>query len=168
MHNELPVGVTLIGLPGSGKSTIGVLLAKALVLPFVDTDIQLQSRLNMSLQNYIEKHGYMALRAMEESYILALMPKGVVISTGGSAVYSQPAMRHLSSHSDIVFLDISLPTMTSRLGDFSTRGIAADLSGGLGQLYAERLPLYQQAAQHRIDAHQSVEQVVASIQALVK
>lgn len=161
------MGITLIGMPGCGKSTIGVVLAKQLALPFVDTDIELQNSLGGTLQHFIDQYDYMALREKEEACILDLPLQHSVIATGGSVVYSNPAIQHLKSMSLVVFLDISYATMMQRLGAFDDRGIAADISSGLKQVYLERHPLYQQVSGYRIDAEKPVESLVDEIAVLL-
>ncbi len=147
-------------MPGSGKSTVGVVLAKTLALNFIDTDIQLQIQIGQSLQSFIDERGYRAMRAAEEICLLNLTLDDSVLATGGSVIYSERAMHHLAARSRIVFLDVSFQTMLDRLGDFSARGIASDIAGGLEELYAERRPLYQQAAHHTIHADQPVMALV--------
>ena len=98
-------GITLIGMPGAGKSTVGVLLSKRLALGFVDTDLVIQLREAKPLQQVLDDEGYLGLRAIEEAVLLAVEPRGNVIATGGSVVYSEPAMRHLAAGSRIVWLD---------------------------------------------------------------
>ena len=159
-------GITLIGLPGSGKSSVGVLLAKEVVRPFLDTDIELQARIGDSLQRYMDANGVAALRAAEGACIRALSLNGQVVATGGSAVYDSAAMRHLSRHSHIVYLEVGFETMIQRIGDFSNRGIAADTSGGLEQMFNERIELYRRYADHTVDAEVNIRDVVSQIQQL--
>ncbi|MEQ9587946.1 MAG: shikimate kinase [Parvibaculaceae bacterium] len=156
-------GVTLIGLPGSGKSTVGVQLAKVLARPFVDTDIELQTSIGCSLQTYLSERGIDALRQAEADCIQQLTLCGQVIATGGSAVYDDDAMKYLSNSSAIVFLEIDYETMLERLGDFSQRGIAADLSSGLMPMFEERRALYLRYGTFSVDAMRSVSDVVNQI-----
>lgn len=153
-------GVTLIGLPGSGKSTVGVQLAKLLVRPFIDTDIELQNWIGDSLQSYLDEHGVQALRRAEAACIQQLSIQGHVVATGGSAIYDDAAMKHLSRSSTIAFLEIDYPTMLDRLGDFSHRGIAADLDEGLRPVFDERQALYAHYAQMSVDGSGQVAEVV--------
>ncbi len=151
-------------MPGSGKSTIGVLLAKALTFDFIDTDLMIQSRTGTSLQNYLETHGVDALRDKEEEVILTVKTHKTVIATGGSAVYGEKAMSHLGKTSEIVFLDISLETMVDRLGDFSERGIAKPKEMSLEQMFQERRALYQKYARLTVDGEAKSPEVCAAIQ----
>ncbi len=156
-------GITLIGLPGSGKSTVGVQLAKILARPFLDTDIELQTRIGCSLQAYLFEHGVNALRQAEADCIRQLSLSGQVIATGGSAVYDDEAMKYLSASSSMVFREIDYETMLERIGDYSQRGIAADLSTGLIPMFEERRELYLRHAQISVDAARPVEEAVNRI-----
>jgi|SRR5690554_162618 len=138
--------VVLIGMPGSGKSTLGVLLAKAAALAFIDTDLLIQSHSGQTLQSIVDGEGYEALRRIEEQVLCDLDVTGHVIATGGSAVYSDRAMRHLKQNSIIVFLDISLTTVRQRIGDFSLRGISKRPEQTLEDLFTERHGLYTRYA----------------------
>ncbi len=138
--------ITLIGMPGAGKSTVGVVLAKKLSFAFVDTDILIQARQGQSLQQILDTEGYKVLRHLEEEEILQLQGVNSVIATGGSAVYSQKAMEHLQQISTIVFLDLPYAEICRRIHDFETRGIACAPQQSFAELYAERLLLYRQYA----------------------
>lgn len=138
--------VVLIGMPGSGKSTVGVLLAKRLGLGFVDTDLLIQEEVGRTLQNIVDGDGYQALRRIEEQVLLKLDVRRQVISTGGSAVYSEPAMSHLKVDGFVVFLDIPLSVVLERIGDYSARGISRRPDQSLEELFSERFALYSRSA----------------------
>ncbi len=142
--------LVLIGMPGSGKSTVGVLLAKRLGMGFVDTDLLIQEQAGRTLQDIVDQDGYQALRQIEEQVLLALDVQHQIISTGGSAVYSAAAMAHLKSTGLVVFLDITLSEVKKRIGDFSARGISRRPDQSLQDVYEERLSLYQQYADVRV------------------
>jgi shikimate kinase len=146
-------GVTLIGMPGAGKSTIGVLLSKRLVLDFLDTDLLIQLRAGRTLQQIVDQEGHLRLRALEEQVLLDCDPRGRVIATGGSAVYSPAAMRHLGLGSELVFLDVGLEELRRRIDDYDTRGIARRPGQGLVELFNERCELYRRHADIRIDCN---------------
>jgi shikimate kinase len=135
--------IILVGMPGSGKSTIGVLLAKALGLGFVDTDILIQEYTAQSLQDIVDTEGYLALRTVEEDVILRTGFGKHIIATGGSAIYSEAAMKHLKANGVVVFLDVDLEVLTRRIRDFSTRGIAMRPGQSFTELFKERVPLYK-------------------------
>jgi len=135
-----------IGMPGSGKSTIGVLVAKRLGMGFIDTDLLIQEQAGRTLQEIVDQDGYVALRQIEEQVLLALDVQNQVISTGGSAVYSDAAMQHLKRNGTVVFLDISLETVIHRIGDYSLRGISRRPDQSLAELFEERFALYTRYA----------------------
>jgi shikimate kinase len=143
--------IVLIGMPGAGKSTIGVLLAKLTCRSFVDTDVLIQSQEGRPLQEIVDKDGHLALRAIEEQVIVGHGCMGCVIATGGSAVYSPAAMAHLKKHGTVVFLDADLPTLEARVRDLDTRGLAKRPDQSFHDLFDERVPLYRQYADITID-----------------
>ena len=156
--------IVLIGMPGSGKSTIGVVLAKCTSMHFVDTDILIQCSVGRSLQDIVDGEGHMALRAIEENVLLGLDCRNHVIATGGSAVYSHPAMEHLKSDGLVVFLEVELGTLKSRIHDYETRGLAKRPDQTFEELFAERSSLYSRYADLTIRAAgMSVAEVCASI-----
>ncbi len=141
-----PSNIVLIGMPGSGKSTVGVILAKLLSLDFIDTDVLIQVSQGESLQDIIDTKGHMALRAIEEKELLNLSCRNHIIATGGSAAYSHDAMVHLKSGGIIVFLDVDLPTLISRVNNFDTRGLAKRPNQSFADLFEERFTLYTKYA----------------------
>lgn len=138
--------LVLIGMPGSGKSTVGVLLAKRLGLGFIDTDLLIQEDAGRTLQIIVDHEGYEALRRIEEQVLLKLEVRHKVISTGGSAVYSDRAMEHLKINGTVVFLDIPLDLVMERIGDHSMRGISRRPDQSLQALFEERFELYSRYA----------------------
>ena len=134
-------------MPGAGKSTVGVVLAKQMGMQFIDTDILLQVREQATLEQIIERQGYLALRAIERQIIQQLDVQNSVIATGGSAVYNDDAMQNLQRLGAIIYLNVSPKQLSERLGDFMQRGIAAAANASLEQLLEERIPLYEKYAQ---------------------
>jgi len=151
MHLMKKSNVVLIGMPGSGKSTVGIVLAKLIRRSFLDTDVLIQTSTGRSLQDIVDSSGYMALRKIEEEVILGIRCRNHVIATGGSAVYSHPAMEYLKTGGVVVFLDVDAATLASRINDFETRGLARRQEQTLIDLYAERLPLYRIHADISVD-----------------
>ncbi len=149
--NPYHSSLILVGMPGAGKSTLGLLLAKELAKDFVDTDILIQLREGKTLQDIVDTTGFMALRDIEEEVLLALECPNHIVSTGGSAVYSQAAMAHLKQFGRIVFLDVPLDVLRQRIHNYDTRGIARRLDQSLVELFAERHELYLQVADIVID-----------------
>ena len=133
-------------MPGSGKSTVGVLLAKQTSRGFIDTDVLIQTAQHRSLQETVDADGYMQLRRIEEEVLLDLDCGNHVIATGGSAVYSHRAMEHLKQSGLAVFLDVEVATLESRINDFETRGLAKRPDQTLADLFRERYPLYMKYA----------------------
>jgi shikimate kinase len=138
--------ITLIGMPGAGKSVIGKLLAKRLTLKFVDTDLLIEAHHKMPLQQLLDEQGYLKLRQIEESQILAMTPENEVISTGGSAVYSDKAMTYLKRVSTVIFLEIGLDTVRKRVHNFDKRGIARAPEQTIEMIFEEREVLYRKYA----------------------
>jgi shikimate kinase len=138
-----PSNIVLIGMPGCGKSTVGVILAKLTGRSFVDTDILIQTATGRSLQDIVDRDGYMALREIEEDVILNLALDNHVIATGGSAVYGRRAMDHLRRHGVIIFLRADIAVLAARTRDFEMRGVAKRPDQTWTDLFAERLPLYR-------------------------
>ncbi len=161
--------IILIGMPGVGKSTIGVLLAKRLKLAFLDTDIYIQTREGKSLQELIQLHGASGFCDLEGDYIVSLSATASVIATGGSVVYIQSAMEHLQAGGPIVHLDLALNRLQKRLDDIDARGVVIGPNQQLGDLYAERQPFYAKYADITIATDGlSPDQVVGQIIRLLK
>ncbi len=138
-------------MPGSGKSTIGIILAKLLSMSFIDTDVLIQAQEGRSLQDIIDREGYLALRAIEERVILGLNCRNHIIATGGSVVYSEAAMTHLKKDGIVVFFDVCLDTIKARVHDHNTRGLAKRPDQSIDDLFAERYALYRKYADVTID-----------------
>jgi shikimate kinase len=135
--------IALIGMPGSGKSTIGVLLAKELAFHFIDTDLLIQERAGDTLQHIIDTQGADILRRFEEDALLSTSAHRHVISTGGSAVYSAAGMAHLDNVATLVYLQTSVPELLQRVRNFEQRGIIRRPGQTMDELLAERERLYQ-------------------------
>ena len=150
--NRSASNIVLIGMPGSGKSTIGVILAKRLARGFVDTDLLIQTAQGRSLQRIVDTDGYLALREIEARILTGLECSNQVIATGGSAAYSCPAMNHLKQNGIVVFLHADLETLNRRVHDFSERGLAKSPDQTLDDLYRERLSLYSHYADITVDS----------------
>lgn len=142
--------MVLIGMPGVGKSTLGVLAAKELAAPFVDTDLLIQAAHGKRLEEIIRERGLEGFRSVEEAVVCALSCTGTVIATGGSVVYSARAMEHLKRGGLILWLDLSCPLLERRLGDLDARGVVRASGQTLQGLYHERKPLYARHAHARL------------------
>lgn len=141
--------IILIGMPGAGKSTVGIVLAKVLGLKFCDTDLLIQNGENMLLQDIINQHGNEYFKKAEENHILMSTYENSVVATGGSAVYGEAAMRHLKKYGNIVYLYVEREELKRRLGDTSQRGIAGGTD--IDTLFTERKPLYEKYAEITVD-----------------
>lgn len=139
--------IILIGMPGAGKSTCGVLAAKLLLKNFFDTDLLIQNLEGKSLQAIINEKGTDYFQSAEEKAILSLDINGTVIATGGSVVYSEKAMEHLKSLGKIIYLHLDYETMKRRIKNLSTRGLLLRNGSTLKDMYNERLPLYEKYAE---------------------
>ncbi len=144
--------ISLIGMPGAGKSTTGRLLAKLLNYEFIDTDHLICHQHQRSLQDIVNENGYMKLRQFEEQVILELAAEHTVISTGGSAVYSAAAMQHLSEISKVVYLSAPYDVIADRIKNLDTRGLVKKTQQSLYDLYIERTTLYEKYADITVDA----------------
>ena len=143
--------IVLIGMPGSGKSTVGVLLAKTAFMDFIDTDILIQKREERPLQEIVDRDGYLILRKIEEEVILGMDCDCAVVATGGSAVYGAAAMAHLKALATVVFLHVDLATLRERVPDYGNRGLAKRPEQTLEDLFEERLGLYRRYADVTVD-----------------
>jgi shikimate kinase len=151
-------------MPGAGKSTVGVILAKQTMRDFVDTDVLIQTSQKRTLQDIVDRDGYRALRAIEGDVLLALSVQHCVVATGGSAVYGESAMVHLKSAGQVIFLDVDLPTLEGRIRDYRTRGLAKSPEQSFSEMFQERLSLYMKYADITIkSAGLTQEEVCARI-----
>ncbi len=156
--------IVLIGMPGVGKSTVGVLLAKALSRSFIDTDVYIQAREGRRLQEIIDSEGLDFFRDIEAHHVLSLEGEAHGIATGGSVVYSAAAMRHLKASGTAVYMCLPLQTLLQRLTNLDSRGVVMAPGQGIEDLYAERRQLYERYADVTVDcAGLTHEQTVASI-----
>ncbi len=156
--------IVLIGMPGSGKSTCGVVAAKMLLKNFYDTDLLIQNMEGRSLQEIIDTDGVDYFAKAEEKAILSLELEGTVIATGGSVVYSDKAMEHLKSLGKIIYLHLSFDDMVHRINNLESRGVMLKDGETLEDMYNERLPLYNKWAQAVINCGKTpVEQTAKAI-----
>ena len=170
---QTDVNVVLIGMPGAGKSTVGILLAERLGYGFLDTDTLMQTREGRNLQQIISENGLDGFRRIEENTILSLAVDAHVISTGGSVVYSSRAMAHLRQNGTLCHLDTEPPLLHTRLDNIDTRGIVMAPGQTIKSLYRQRYPLYMQYADITISSgnrtpHQVVENICTALLALEK
>lgn len=147
MISRVPArNIILIGMPGAGKSTLGVLLAKAIAYDYIDTDVTIQAQEGRTLQQILDADGPSRFCQLEEHYLATLDCHHCVVATGGSAVYSERAMHHLKSLGLVIYLELSLAELLPRLDNLDSRGVVMAEGQSLGDLYLERAPLYQHYA----------------------
>ncbi len=160
-NHSLKSNLTLIGMPGAGKSTIGIILAKFLAFGFIDTDVLIQTRQQKSLQQIIDESDHLTLRRIEEEEILQINVTNHIIATGGSAVYSQRAMAHLQKISTLIFLEVGYEELTKRIHNFKSRGIACSKGQSFKDLYNERQVLYKRYAEVTINGNDLDQEEIA-------
>jgi len=168
MSEKKQQNIILIGMPGAGKSTVGVILAKALGMQFIDTDILIQEQTGRMLQEILDEDGPDTFKRIEEEAILSLHPDRAVIATGGSVVCSEEAMNHLRAGGIVVYLAISCEEMEKRLNNITTRGIMLLPNQSTQEMYNHRVPLYETYADLTIiSAGEDVEAMVRKVIDLV-
>lgn len=149
METKTPDGnIVLIGMPGAGKSTLGVVLAKILNKDFLDADLVIQKECGATLQRLIDEKGPEGFIELENCVLCGIEVRGTVVATGGSAVYSDEAIAHLGESGTVVYLEISYESLLERLRDLDERGVVMRQGAGMGlrALYDERRPLYEKHA----------------------
>jgi len=162
------MNIILIGMPGAGKSTLGVLLAKTLGMSFVDTDIVLQEKEGRLLHEILNTDGLEYFLEAEESTVMQLEVENCVIATGGSVVYSQKAMEYLRSTGIAIYLYVSFEEIQKRIRNIKTRGIVIPRGKNLEDIYKEREPLYMTHCDIMLDCtNKSVEQTVTEAVLLI-
>jgi shikimate kinase len=144
--------IVLIGMPGAGKSTVGVILAKVLGYHFIDSDLLIQEQEQCLLKDIIDRDGLEGLIAVEEQVNSEINSENSVIATGGSVIYGNKAMEHLRNIGVVVYIRLSYETIENRLGNIKQRGVVFREGQTLKSLYEERCPLYEKYAHVIIDA----------------
>ena len=156
--------IILIGMPGVGKSSIGVILAKELGMQFLDSDLLIQEREQRLLREILEQDGVDGFLQIEERINSSIEAEKAVIATGGSAVYSEKAMRHLKEIGTVVYLKLEYEPLSRRLGNLHNRGVVLREGQTLMDLYAERSELYEKYADHIVDeTGRDMEQTLAAV-----
>ena len=173
MKAEKKKNVVLIGMPGAGKSTIGVILAKVLGKDFIDADLVIQKKEGRLLREIIEQEGPDGFLAVEERVNAGICPDAAVIATGGSVVYGQRAMEHLGRIGAIVYLKLSYPAVESRLRDIRGRGVVLRDGQTLLDLYQERAVLYERYADVTVEedglgVEETLEKTLQALEMLIE
>lgn len=152
--NDMNQNIILIGMPAAGKSTLGVLLAKAIGRSFVDTDLIIQEKTGQLLQTIINEKGLKAFKEIERKTICGHEFPHAVISTGGSVVYYNDVMERLKEEGHVIYLKLSFRTIEERLSNIHSRGLVLEQGSTLRDLYEERLPLYEKYADITVDCEE--------------
>ena len=161
--------IVLIGMPGVGKSTVGVILAKVLGRTFIDSDIVIQQREGALLCDIIKERGIEGFLKTEEAAVLSIDTSNAVIATGGSVVYGKEAMEHLSEIGKIVYLELDYETLNKRLTNIKSRGVVTKKGQDLLAIYEERIPLYEKYADITINecglnVEETIEKIVKAME----
>ncbi len=159
--------ISLIGMAGAGKSSIGIKLAQQLNLKFVDSDLLIEERFAQTLQEILDDAGYLKLRAIEEEVLLSIDLADTVLSTGGSAVYSDKSMQYLQQNSLVIYLEVPFDQILERVPSFLDRGFAKEPSQSIEDAFYERDELYQNSAHHIISNTTDLNSCVSKIIALI-
>lgn len=160
--------IILIGMPGSGKSTVGVLVAKMAGMDFIDSDLLIQKAEGKRLFELIDENGADGFLEIENLVNKSIETENSVIATGGSAVYCSEAMEHLRSIGTVIYIKVPLPEIKRRIGDFSTRGIVMKNGSTIEDLFYERVPLYEKYADITVetdhsDLRENAEKIINTI-----
>ena len=161
--------ITLIGMPGAGKSTIGIVLAKVLGYDFIDSDLLIQKEEGKLLWEIMRDYGNDGFNKIEEKVNSQIQTSHSVIATGGSVIYGPKAMEHLRDISTVVYLKVSCSVLERRLGDLTKRGVVFKPGQTLLDLYKERVPLYEKYAHITVNVgHKTVQHAVSAIEDALK
>lgn len=145
--------IILIGMPGSGKSTLGVVLAKKMGYGFIDSDLLIQAQEGMTLERIIEKNGDAGFIQIENDVNKNLNPSHTVIATGGSAVYGKEAMEHFKDIGTVVYLELPPDELKDRLGDLKERGVVSNGKTSVEEIFEDRVALYKKYADITLNEH---------------
>lgn len=166
---KMKKNIILIGMPGAGKSTVGVILAKVMGMNFIDSDLLIQEQEGMLLRNIIDRDGQEGYLDIENRVNLGISEQNCVIATGGSAIYCDEAMLHLKKTGIVVYIRLSLGVIRDRLGNIRQRGVVLKDGQTLDSLYEERCPLYEKYADVTVDGEglgleELMEKIVVTVQ----
>ena len=153
--------ISLIGMAGCGKSTLGKALSKELNVDFLDTDNLIEEKHQLTLEQIKTKYGYQFLRSEEENVIMNITSTIKIISTGGSAIYSDKSMLHLSKFSKIIYLDTPFDIIKNRIENGEDRGLAVVPGTSIEDAYKERIVLYEKWGELKLDGSLSIDELVS-------
>lgn len=157
--------IILIGMPGAGKSTIGVVLAKTLGMKFIDSDLVIQEREGALLQTIIKRSGMAEFLKVEEAAVMSIKGTNTIIATGGSVVYKEAAMKHLKTIGRVIYLDVGYEEIVRRVNNITTRGIAIREGATMKNIYDERNPLYKKYCDISVNCDGiNIEEIIEEIE----
>ena len=160
--------ISLIGMAGAGKTTVGKSLAKLLNYSFIDGDIKIEEKINQTIQSYLDQYGRKAFKEIEEEVLLSVNFNQTVLATGGSAVLSDTAMNFLRENSEVIYLEVSYETISERIFNLSERGVVRGPGQSLLETYNERLELYKRYADHVVKNNGTIDSCLNKILSLIK
>ena len=164
----MKTSISLIGMAGAGKSSIGEELAKSLNLKFVDSDFVIEQKYGKSLQDILSQSGHERFKEIEEESLLSVNFQEIVLATGGSAVFSKKAMQFIKENSIVIYLDATYQDITERVSNFSERGLIKRPDQTVEEAYKERKELYQHFTDHTIKNDKTIDSCVNEILGLIK
>ena len=164
----MKTSISLIGMAGAGKSSIGEELAKSLNLEFVDSDLVIEQKYGKSLQDILSQNGHERFKEIEEESLLSVNFQEIVLATGGSAVFSKKGMQFIKENSIVIYLDATYQDITERVSNFSERGLIKRSDQTVEEAHKERKELYKQFADHTIRNDETIDSCVNEILELIK
>ena len=164
MENRLfKDSISLIGMAGAGKSSVGKELAKVLDFKLIDSDALIEKKYNQNLQKILDEQGYIGLREVENLVIKNIHFDNIILSTGGSAVYSNEAMQHITQNSMVIFLEVPFEQILERVPSFLDRGFAKAPSQSIEDAFAERQELYKKYSQYTVCNTEDINSCIVKI-----
>tara|TARA_Y100001936_G_scaffold215207_1_gene225471 strand:- start:274 stop:774 length:501 start_codon:yes stop_codon:yes gene_type:complete len=160
--------ITLIGMAGAGKSTIGKQLAKFLDFNFLDGDLIIEERINQSIQSFLDQQGGKEFIKIEEEVLLSINFNKTILATGGSAVLSDIAMKFLRKESEVIFLDVTYENISKRILNLSERGLVREPNQSLQETYDERQSLYRKYADHVVINDGDIDSIIKDLKILIE
>ena len=160
--------ITLIGMAGAGKSTIGEILAQAISYNFLDGDKIIEETINESIQSFIDQKGREEFTKLEESVLLSIQFNQTLLATGGSAVLCDAAMQFMKKESEVIFLDVSYENISQRITNLSERGLVRNPNQSLQEAYNERISLYKKYADHVVVNNGDIESCLKDLVTLTE
>ena len=160
--------ISLIGMAGAGKSSVGVKLAKHLKFDFVDSDLIIEKKYGKSLRDILSQNGNKKYKEIEEGALLSVEFNQIVLATGGSAVFCDTAMEHIKENSIVIYLEVPYEDISARISNFSERGLLKRSDQTIQEAYKEREGLYQNCADYIVQNEGEIDSCLNKIFSLIK